>query len=265
MAFFDLDPLLNAMLDTAPGISDLNLSVGRPPQVEIDGQLRPVAYAGLPRLMPYHTELIALRLLQGKRDLAEKLLRTGSTDISYSLARRTRFRVNVFSQRGSYSIVLRVIPNQIPTVADLGLPAQLNDIASERNGIVLLTGPTGSGKSTTLAAIIRKMNEEKPIHIITIEDPIEYLHQSIKSTINQREVGTDTQTFALALRAALRQAPKVILVGEMRDVETISIRCSTRCWTPPLASPTSTCRWAGPRRWRSTARSTRWPTRASRG
>ena len=191
--------------------------------MEIDGALHPVAYAGIQRLMPYHTEFIALRLLQGKRDLAEKLLRTGSTDLSYSLAKRTRFRVNVFSQRGSHSIVLRVIPNQIPTVADLGLPAQLNDIAHERNGIVLLTGPTGSGKSTTLAAIIRKMNEEKPIHIITIEDPIEYLHQSIKATINQREVGTDTQTFALALRAALRQAPKVILVGEMRDVETISI------------------------------------------
>jgi len=223
MALFDLDPLLNAMLDIAPGISDLNLSVGRPPQVEIDGMLHPVSYAGVKRLMPYHTELIALRLLQGKRDLAEKLLRTGSTDLSYSLAKRTRFRVNVFSQRGSYSIVLRVIPNKIPSVADLGLPPQLNDIATERNGIVLLTGPTGSGKSTTLAAIIRKINEEQPIHIITIEDPIEYLHQAIKSTINQREVGTDTQTFALALRAALRQAPKVILVGEMRDVETISI------------------------------------------
>ena len=129
MALFDLDPLLNAMLDTAPGISDLNLSVGRPPQVEIDGALHPVAYAGIQRLMPYHTELIALRLLRGKRDLAEKLLRTGSTDLSYSLAKRTRFRVNVFSQRGSYSIVLRVIPNQIPTVADLGLPPQLNEIA----------------------------------------------------------------------------------------------------------------------------------------
>jgi twitching motility protein PilT len=223
MALFDLDPLLNAMLDTAPGISDLNLSVGRPPQVEIDGALHPVSYAGIQRLMPYHTELIALRLLQGKRDLAEKLLRTGSTDLSYSVAKRTRFRVNVFSQRGSYSIVLRVIPNQIPTVADLGLPPQLNDIAHERNGIVLLTGPTGSGKSTTLAAIIKKINQEQPIHIITIEDPIEYLHPNDKATVNQREVGTDTQTFALALRAALRQAPKVILVGEMRDVETISI------------------------------------------
>ncbi len=223
MALFDLDPLLNAMLDTAPEISDLNLSVGRPPQVEIDGSLHPVPYAGLQKLMPYHTEIVALRLLQGKRDLAEKLLRTGSVDLSYSLAKRTRFRVNVFSQRGSYSVVLRVIPNKIPTVADLGLPPQLNEIANERNGIVLLTGPTGSGKSTTLAAVLKKMNEEKAIHIITIEDPIEYLHPHVKATINQREVGADTQTFALALRAALRQAPKVILVGEMRDIETISI------------------------------------------
>jgi twitching motility protein PilT len=211
------------MLDAAPDISDLNLSVGRPPQVEVDGQLRPVPFAGLEKLMPYHTELIAMRLLQGKRDLAERLVKTGSTDLSYSLARRTRFRVNVFSQRGTYSVVLRVIPNKVPTVEELGLPPQLNDIAMERNGIVLLTGPTGSGKSTTLAAIIHKLNREKAIHIITIEDPIEYLHPHHVATINQREVGFDTQTFALALRAALRQAPKVILVGEMRDVETISI------------------------------------------
>jgi len=223
LALFDLDPLLHAMLDTAPDISDLNLSVGRPPQVEIDGVLRPVPFAGVDRLMPYHTELIALRLLRGKRDLTEKLQRTGSADLSYSLSRRTRFRVNVFSQRGSYCVVLRVIPNRIPTVAELGLPRQLDEIAGERNGIVLLTGPTGSGKSTTLAAVIRRINEDKAIHIITIEDPIEYLHPPAKATINQREVGADTQTFALALRAALRQAPKVILVGEMRDQETISI------------------------------------------
>jgi twitching motility protein PilT len=223
MPLFDLDPLLETMLDAAPDISDLNLSVGRPPQVEVDGSLRTVTFAGIERLLPYQTELIAMRLLAGKRDLAEKLVRTGSVDLSYSLVRRTRFRVNVFSQRGSYSIVLRVIPNKIPTVEELGLPAQLNDISSERNGIVLVTGPTGSGKSTTLAAIINKINREKAIHIITIEDPIEYLHPHHVSTINQREVGADTQTFALALRAALRQAPKVILVGEMRDVETISI------------------------------------------
>jgi twitching motility protein PilT len=223
MPYFDLDPLLETMLDYSPGISDLNLSVGRPPQVELDGQLRPVAYAGIERLLPYQTELIAMRLLAGKRDLADKLVRTGSVDLSYSLARRTRFRVNVFAQRGSYSIVLRVIPNKIPTVEELGIPAQLNEVGNERNGIVLVTGPTGSGKSTTLAAIINKINQDKAIHIITIEDPIEYLHPHVKSTINQREVGADTQTFALALRAALRQAPKVILVGEMRDVETISI------------------------------------------
>ena len=223
MPYFELDPLLETMLDYSPGISDLNLSVGRPPQVELDGQLRPVAYSGLERLMPYHTELIAMRLLAGKRDLADKLIRTGSADLSYSLAKRTRFRVNVFAQRGTYSVVLRVIPNRVPTVEELGIPSQLNDIANERNGIVLVTGPTGSGKSTTLAAIINKINKEKAVHIITIEDPIEYLHPHNMSTINQREVGNDTQTFALALRAALRQAPKVILVGEMRDVETISI------------------------------------------
>jgi len=223
MAFFDLDPLLEHMLDAAPDISDLNLSVGRPPQVEVDGQLRPVSYAGIEKLMPYQTELIAMRLLANKRDLADKLVRTGSVDLSYSLARRTRFRVNVFAQRGSYSVVLRVIPNKVPTVEELGIPPQLNEIAGELNGIVLVTGPTGSGKSTTLAAIINKINREKPIHVITIEDPIEYLHPHATATINQREVGSDTGTFALALRAALRQAPKVILVGEMRDVETISI------------------------------------------
>ncbi len=222
MPFFDLDPLLEAMLESAPDISDLNLSVGRPPQVEVDGQLRPVTYAGLERLVPYQTELIALRLLGNKRDLADKLVRTGSVDLSYSLARRTRFRVNVFAQRGSFSVVLRVIPNKVPTVEELGLPAQLEQIGDERNGIVLVTGPTGSGKSTTLAAIINKINREKPIHIITIEDPIEYLHPHMAATLNQREVGSDTQSFGLALRAALRQAPKVILVGEMRDVETIS-------------------------------------------
>ena len=223
MAYFDLDPLLEKMLDAAPGASDLNLSVGRPPQIEVDGKLQSVAYAGIERLLPYQTELIALRLMKGKRDLAEKLLRTGSVDLSYSLARRTRFRVNVFSQRGSYSIVLRVIPSSVPTVEDLKLPAQINEIARERNGIVLLTGPTGSGKSTTLAAIVDKINREQAVHMITIEDPIEYLHTHRMATINQREVGSDTHTFALALRAALRQAPKVILVGEMRDVETISI------------------------------------------
>jgi twitching motility protein PilT len=223
MAFFDVDPLLETMLDAAPGISDLNISVGRPPQVEVDGQLRGVPFAGIDKLSPYHTEQVVMRLLAGKRDAADKLVKTGSTDLSYSLAGRTRFRVNIFAQRGTYCIVLRVIPNKIPTVDELGIPPQLNEITKERNGIVLVTGPTGSGKSTTLAAIINKFNLEKAMHIITIEDPVEYMHPHHKATINQREVGTDTQNFSLALRAALRQAPKVILVGEMRDVETISI------------------------------------------
>jgi len=223
MAFFDLDPLLEAMLNAGTGISDLNLSVGRSPQVEIDGQLKPVAFAGIDKLSPYQAEAIAMRLLAGKRDAADKLVRTGSTDLSYSLAGRTRFRVNIFAQRGTYCVVLRVIPSRVPTVEELGIPPQLNEITKERNGIVLVTGPTGSGKSTTLAAIINKFNREKAMHIITIEDPVEYLHPHHQATINQREVGTDTQNFALALRAALRQAPKVILVGEMRDVETISI------------------------------------------
>ena len=223
MGFFDIDEILTTMLDVAPGISDLNLSVGRKPQVEIDGKLQSVDFAGMARLLPYHTEVIAMRLLQGKRDVADKLVRTGSTDLSYSIPGRARFRVNVFSQRSTYCIVLRVIPTKIPTVEQLGIPPQINDVSLERNGIVLVTGPTGSGKSTTLAAIVNKMNREFHFHIITIEDPVEYLHPHINSTINQREVGTDTQTFALALRAALRQAPKVILVGEMRDRETISI------------------------------------------
>ena len=222
MAYFDLNPLLETMLDSATDVSDLNLSVGKPPQVEIEGKLQPVSYAGVEKLSPYQTELIAMRLLGGKRDLIERLLRSGSVDLSYSLARKTRFRVNIFAQRGSYSVVFRVIPNKIPTMEELGIPAQLNEITEERNGIVLVTGPTGSGKTTTLAALLNKMNREKAIHIITIEDPIEYLYPAMKATINQREVGADTETFSLALRAALRQAPKVILVGEMRDTETIN-------------------------------------------
>ncbi len=184
MAYFDLNPLLAKMLDVAPDISDLNLSVGKPPQVEVQGKLRSVPYAGVEKLSPYHTELIAMRLLRGKLDLTEKLLRTGSVDLSYSLAKRTRFRVNVFSQRGSYSVVLRVIATEIPTIEGLGLPEQINEITQERTGIVLVTGPTGSGKSTTLAAVINKMNREQSMHIITIEDPIEYLHPSLEATIN---------------------------------------------------------------------------------
>jgi len=223
MSYFDLPPILEKMLSVAENISDLNFSVGRPPQVEINGKLTPVDIKGLRTLTPFQTEIIAMSLLEGNFDGAERLVQTGSADISYSLPSRTRFRVNIFKQRGSISIVMRVIPQYVPTIKSLNLPPQLGDISHLKNGIVLLTGPTGSGKSSTLAAIIDKINNEYAYHIITIEDPIEFLHTHKKSTINQRELGSDTPSFALALRAALRQAPKVILVGEMRDLETTEI------------------------------------------
>jgi twitching motility protein PilT len=223
MSFFDLTPILDKMLAVADNISDLNFSVGRPPQVEINGKLTPVEIKGLRNLSPYQTEIIAMALLEGNSDAARRLIQTGSTDISYAIPGRVRFRVNVFKQRSSVSIVMRVIPTNVPTIDSLALPSQIGDISHLKNGIVLLTGPTGSGKSSTLAAIIDKINQEYSYHIVTIEDPIEFLHSHKKSTINQRELGTDTPAFALGLRAALRQAPKVILVGEMRDMETTEI------------------------------------------
>ena len=217
----DLNAVLGSMLDFSSNISDLNFTPGKAPQVEVSGQLVEVPFKGLKRLTPYQTELIALNLMNNDRYLIKRLIREGSVDLSYSIPGRTRFRVNIFSQRGSYSIVLRVIPYGVPRIEDLGLPAATHLVAKEKNGIVLVTGPTGSGKSTTLAAIINKINAEQAVHIVTIEDPIEYMHTHKKGTVNQREIGPDCPTFAMALRAALRQAPKVILVGEMRDLETI--------------------------------------------
>jgi len=223
MKNFNLDAILEAMLKMSERVSDLNFSVGRQPQVEVDGQLVPVNFPGLPRLTPYQTEMIAMHMLRGDRELTRTLVQNGSVDLSYSIPQKTRFRVNVFSQRGTYAIVLRVIPEGVPTLDALKLPKELHNICKLKNGIVLVTGPTGSGKSTTLAAIINQINQEYAYHIITIEDPVEYMHRHVKSTVNQREIGSDTKSFALALRAALRQAPKVILIGEMRDVETIEI------------------------------------------
>src|SRR5688572_16327213 len=167
--------------------------------------------------------MIAMAILRDNAEAAVQLAKTRTADLSYALPGKCRFRVNIFQQRNSFSIVMRVIPHQVPTFDDLKLPMQLAEIASIRNGVVLLTGPTGSGKTSTLAAIIDRINDTKAYHIVTIEDPIEFLHQHKKSTINQREVGSDTKDFASALRAALRQAPKVILVGEMRDLETAEI------------------------------------------
>lgn len=223
MSFFDLPPILERMLLVSDKISDLNFSVGQLPQIEMNGKLTPVQPFGMQKLTPFQTEIIAMTLLQGNPEAAERLARNGTADLSYSLPSRARFRVNIFQQRGVYSIVMRVIPTDIPTLGSLGLPPQLAQIAELRNGLVLVTGPTGSGKSSTQASIIDIINEKKHYHIVTIEDPIEYLHNHKNSTINQREVGQDTPDFPSALRAALRQAPKVILIGEMRDFETTEI------------------------------------------
>jgi twitching motility protein PilT len=223
MSFFDLPPIIERMLLVSDKISDLNFSVGQLPQVEINGKLTPVQPLGMQKLTPYQTEIIAMALMHGNPDAAERLAHTGTSDLSYSLPSRARFRVNIFQQRGVYSIVMRVIPTDIPTLKSLNLPSQLADIAELRNGLVLMTGPTGAGKSSTQAAIIDIINEKKHYHVVTIEDPIEYLHTHKNSTINQREVGHDIKDFPSALRAALRQAPKVILIGEMRDFETTEI------------------------------------------
>lgn len=211
------------MLLVSDKISDLNFSVGQHPQVEINGKLTPVQPLGMQKLTPYQTEIIAMTILHGNPEASERLARTGTADLSYSLPSRARFRVNIFQQRGVFSIVMRVIPTDIPSLHSLGLPLQLSNIAELRNGLVLVTGPTGSGKSSTQAAIIDIINETKHYHVVTIEDPIEYLHSHKNSTINQREVGQDTKDFPSALRATLRQAPKVILIGEMRDYETTEI------------------------------------------
>jgi twitching motility protein PilT len=215
--------IVATMLQVSNQVSDLIFSPSRPPQIELNGQLQEVNIAGVGKLTPDTTRRIAADLI-GKNELvAGKMDKEGATDLSYSLPGLARFRVNVFRQRGTYAIVMRVIPQAIPDLKALNLPPQLGDIADLRNGIVLVTGPTGSGKSSTLAAILNKINEEKAYHILTIEDPIEFLHVHKKSTIHQRELHSDTPSFASALRAALRQAPKVILVGEMRDKETIEI------------------------------------------
>jgi twitching motility protein PilT len=211
------------MLRASEKISDLIFSPGRAPQVEISGQLAQLKIAGVGTLTAGDTARIAGDLIGQNAHAIEKLRLEGSCDISYSLAKLSRFRVNIFTQRGSCAIVMRVIASSVPDFTSLSLPTQLAEAAELRPGIVLVTGPTGSGKSSTLAALVNKINEEKACHIITIEDPIEFLHSHKKSTVHQRELHSDAPSFALALRAALRQAPKLILVGEMRDRETIEV------------------------------------------
>ncbi|MBM3882081.1 MAG: PilT/PilU family type 4a pilus ATPase [Verrucomicrobia bacterium] len=220
----ELDRLLGTMLDSQREVSDLNFTVDRPPQVESLGELYPVAtQPAIDRLTPFQTEMVALSLIGPNRRLLTDLLATGSCDLSYTLAGRARFRVNVFSQRGNYSVVLRRLNTKIPTLAELNLPHTFHEVAREKTGLILVTGATGTGKSTTLAALLDAINETKAIHVITLEDPVEFAHHHKRATFNQREMGNDFDTFASGLRAALRQAPKVILVGEMRDRETVEI------------------------------------------
>ena len=220
----DLDRILSAMLKPYDGISDLNFSVGQPPQVEDFGELKPV-YVDPPieALTPYQTEQIALTIMQGNRRLIYDYLTTGACDCSYSLGTEARFRVSIFRQQGQFSIVLRKLYGTVPTIQELGLPGVFREIAKERTGLVLVTGATGSGKTTTLAALLNEINETQPVHVITLEDPIEFVHPKRKATFNQRELGHDFNNYPNGLRAALRQAPKVILVGEMRDRPTVEV------------------------------------------
>jgi twitching motility protein PilT len=219
-----IDHILTKMLDSHKRVSDLNVTVGRPFQVESDGVLRPVDLEPhFDDLTPFQTEAFALNLINQDRRLTEMLLQDGSCDLSYELPGKARFRVNIFSQRSNYSVALRKLEPKIPTIKELDLPEAFLKIGEERNGIVLVTGATGTGKSTSLAAVLNAINESKAVHVITLEDPVEFQHPHKMATFNQRELGADFDSFANGLRAALRQAPKVILVGEMRDRETVEI------------------------------------------
>ena len=223
----ELDYILGTMLDFRANVSDLIFTVDKPPQVEAEGILVPVPLdPPLEAMSSFQTEMIALNIIGGNPRLLDDLLRTGSCDTSYSLIDKARFRVNIFSQRGSYSIVLRKLNTKIATLRELDLPEILHMPAKEKTGLVLVTGATGSGKSTTLAALLDEINETKAVHIVTLEDPVEFVYTQKKSTINQREMGSDFDNFPSGLRAALRQAPKIILVGEMRDRATVEIALS---------------------------------------
>ena len=220
----EIDHILTKMLDAHKRVSDLNITVGKPFQVESDSILKPVdlePFFG--ELTPFQTETIALNLINRDRRLTEDLLRNGSCDLSYELPGKARFRVNIFSHRGSYSIAFRKLEPKIPTIKELGLPETFLEVAEEKNGLVVFTGATGTGKSTSLAGILNAINESKSVHVITLEDPVEFQHPHKMATFNQRELGSDFDTFAGGLRAAMRQAPKVILVGEMRDRESVEI------------------------------------------
>jgi twitching motility protein PilT len=224
MARQQIDALISSMVQTAEGISDLLFIVGRPPQVEVYGKLKPVHVDSLePILTPEQTEQIAVTLLAGNERLYADFMNSGSCDTSYSVPGVARFRVNIFRQNGQHAIVMRKLNTQIPSIEQLRLPAILKNVAKEKNGLVFVTGATGNGKTTTLAAMMNELNKLEDVHVVTLEDPIEYLHPHLRATFSQRELGKDFSDFATGLRAALRQAPKVILVGEVRDRETMEI------------------------------------------
>lgn len=219
-----LDHIVGQVLDFAPDTSDIFFVAGKPLQAEVHGVLTDVPLTpDLGSLKPFQTESAALCMMGNSPRLFKDLVDHGSCDLSYELFGRARFRVNIFSQRGSMSIVLRQLSMEVPNPKKLGLPQVFDDMASEKFGLILVTGSTGSGKSTSLAALIDSINSQFPVHILTLEDPVEYVHPHKKGTVNQREMGQDFDSFASGLRAALRQAPKVILVGEIRDHETIEI------------------------------------------
>src|SRR6185436_7576494 len=220
----ELDYVLATMLDSQPEVSDLLFTVDKPLQVESFGELRPLSCdPAIEKLTPFQTEMIALNLMGDNQWHIGDLLRHGSCDTAYTLTDKARFRINIFSQRGNCSIVLRKLNTIIPTLEWLNFPEIIKEIPKEKAGLVLVTGATGSGKSTTLAAVLNQINQTKAVHIVTLEDPVEFVHTHNKATFNQRELGTDFDTFANGLRAALRQAPKVVLVGEMRDRETAEL------------------------------------------
>jgi twitching motility protein PilT len=220
----ELDYLLAKIVDAYPQISDINMTVGYPLQVEVFGDLVPVQlHLSTGVLTPFQTEVIALSLLQSDHRKIEMLLKEGSADFSHAIQDKARFRVNIFSQRNNYSIVMRKLPVKVPTVDQMGLPVVFKKMAQEKNGIVFFTGATGTGKTTSLATILDEINENYPVHVITLEDPVELIHTHKKATFNQRELGTDFDSFTHGLRAALRQAPTVILVGEIRDRDTMEI------------------------------------------
>ena len=222
-----IDHILGDMLESHDDVSDLNITVDKPFQVESSGELKPVPLKPpVDRLTPFQTEIVALNLVNNDRRLTKTLLTEGSCDLSYQLAGKARFRVNVFSQKGCYSVVMRQLATRVPTIEEMKLPSAFFKMTDVLNGIILVTGATGSGKTTSLAAYLNEINEKRPAHVVTLEDPVEYVHSQKTATFNQREMGVDFDAFSSGLRAALRQAPKVILVGEMRDRETVEIGLS---------------------------------------